>query len=93
MAADLWDTGVDVRLVNPGPIDTEIWDQPGNDPAHYDGPLEPPSVVADGIVAAIEGDRVRDTTSPDLALGGRVEDGQHRRLPRRVASSHEDRSR
>ena len=29
---------------SPAPIDTEIWDQPGNDPAHYDGPLEPPSV-------------------------------------------------
>ncbi len=56
MACDLWNTGVDVRLINPGPIDTEIWDQPGNDPAHYSGDLEPPSVVAEGIVAAIEGD-------------------------------------
>ena len=66
IAADLWNTGVDVRLVHPGPIDTEIWDQPGNDPAHYDGPLEPPSVVADGIVAAIEGDRFEHYL-PDLS--------------------------
>ena len=56
MALDLWDTPIEVRLIQPGPIDTEIWDRPGNDAALYDGPLEPPSVVAEGIVAAIEGD-------------------------------------
>lgn len=56
MAIDLWDTGVDVRLIIPGPIDTEIWDQPDNDDPFYDGPFEPPESVADGIVAAIEGD-------------------------------------
>src|SRR5205823_2996396 len=31
LAIDLWDTGVDVRLIIPGPIDTEIWDLPDND--------------------------------------------------------------
>lgn len=56
LALDLWDTGVQVRLVIPGPVDTEIWDQPGNEAPRYDGPLEPPSEVAAGIVAAIEGD-------------------------------------
>jgi short-subunit dehydrogenase len=56
MALDLWSTGVDVRLIIPGPIDTDIWDRPDNDPAIYDGPKEPPDTVADGIVAAIEGD-------------------------------------
>jgi short-subunit dehydrogenase len=66
MACDLWNTGVDVRLVNPGPVDTEIWDQPGNDPAQYDGELEPPSVVAEGIIAAIEGDRF-ESYVPDLS--------------------------
>lgn len=65
MAADLWHTGVEVRLVQPGPVDTEIWDQPGNDPAHYDGDLAPPSVVADAIVAAVEGSRF-ETYAPDL---------------------------
>ena len=66
MAADLWNTGVNVRLVHPGPIDTEIWDQPGNDPAHYDGELEPPSTVAAGIIAAIASDRFEHYV-PDLA--------------------------
>jgi len=56
MAADLWSTGIAVRLVHPGPIDTEIWDQPGNAPADYTGPFEPPSTVADAIIAAIESD-------------------------------------
>jgi short-subunit dehydrogenase len=57
MQLDLWHTGVDVRLVLPGAIDTEIWDRPGNDPPVYDGPLEPAADVAAGIAAAIEGDR------------------------------------
>ena len=65
MAIDLWDRPVDVHLVLPGPIDTEIWDRPGSDPPVYDGPKEPPSVVADAIVAAIEGDAF-ETYAPDL---------------------------
>jgi short-subunit dehydrogenase len=56
LALDLWHTGIEVRLVLPGAIATEIWDVPGNDPPLYDGPLEPAGTVADGIVAAIEGD-------------------------------------
>ena len=56
LALDLWDTPVEVRLIQPGPIDTEIWDRPGNEAPLYDGPLEPPEAVAAGIVAAIEGD-------------------------------------
>ena len=65
MALDLWHEPVDVRLVLPGAIDTDIWDRPGSDKAVYDGPLEPPSTVADGIVAAIEGDRFEHYV-PDL---------------------------
>jgi short-subunit dehydrogenase len=56
MALDLWDTGVDVRLIIPGPIDTEIWDLPDNEDPLYKGPYEPPEMVAEGIIAAIEGD-------------------------------------
>lgn len=66
MALDLWDTGVDVRLIIPGPIDTEIWDRPDNEAPLYDGPLEPPSVVAEGIVTAIGSDRFEHYL-PDLS--------------------------
>ncbi|MGB7052904.1 MAG: SDR family NAD(P)-dependent oxidoreductase [Acidimicrobiales bacterium] len=55
MAADLSGTGVSVRLVLPGAIDTEIWDQPGNDSPVYDGPKEPPEGIAAGIADAIDG--------------------------------------
>jgi len=57
MALDLWKTNVDVRLILPGAIDTEIWDVPGNDEAPFHGELAPPEVVATGIIDAIEGDR------------------------------------
>ncbi len=35
MRIDLDGSGVDVKLILPGPIDTEIWDQPGNDDAIF----------------------------------------------------------
>lgn len=53
---DLYGTGVETRLIIPGAIDTEIWDVPGDEPPLYEGPKEPPEVVARGIVAAIESD-------------------------------------
>jgi short-subunit dehydrogenase len=56
IAVDLFDTGVTVRLVNPGPIDTEIWDLPGNDDPLYHGPKISADEMAAGIVAAMEGD-------------------------------------
>jgi short-subunit dehydrogenase len=55
--ADLVGTGVAVRLVLPGSIDTEIWDQPDNDPPDYAGPLTPAAEVAAGIVTCIAGDQ------------------------------------
>ena len=54
---DLWDTPIEVRLINPGAIDTEIWFTPGEDEPIYDGEKESPDDIAVGIVAAIEGDR------------------------------------
>jgi short-subunit dehydrogenase len=56
MAVDLYDTGVSVRLIQPGPVDTEIWDQPDNEDPLYDGPKAPAEDVADGIIAALDSD-------------------------------------
>ena len=56
MNVDLFDTPIEIRLINPGAIDTEIWDTPGEDAPLYEGEKEPPESIAEGIVAAIEGD-------------------------------------
>ena len=56
MNVDLWDTPIEIRLINPGAIDTEIWDLPGEDAPIYEGEKEPPEAIAAGILAAIEGD-------------------------------------
>ncbi|HLH29385.1 MAG TPA: SDR family NAD(P)-dependent oxidoreductase, partial [Acidimicrobiales bacterium] len=65
MAADLAGTGVSVRLVLPGAIDTEIWDQPGNEDPLYAGPKEPPEGIAAAIADAVEGSRFEHYV-PDL---------------------------
>lgn len=65
LAAELTGTGVDARLILPGPIDTEIWDHPGQDDPFYKGDLESPALVADGIVAAVQGDCIEHWL-PDL---------------------------
>jgi short-subunit dehydrogenase len=54
LAIDLDGSGVAVKLVLPGAIDTEIWDQPDNDAPLYDGPKEPPEAIASDIVDAID---------------------------------------
>jgi short-subunit dehydrogenase len=56
-AIDLDGTGVRVKLVLPGAIDTEIWDQPDNDAPLYDGPKEPPDAIAGALADAIDSDR------------------------------------
>jgi hypothetical protein len=45
-----------VRLIVPGPVDTDIWDRPGTEHAAYDGDKAPADEVARGIAAAIESD-------------------------------------
>jgi short-subunit dehydrogenase len=57
MAIDLDRTGVSVKLILPGAIDTEIWDQPDNDDPLYDGPKESPESIAGPLVDAIDSDR------------------------------------
>jgi short-subunit dehydrogenase len=56
MAVDLHGTGVAVKLIEPGPVDTEIWDQPGNDEPLYQGPKVAADEVAEGIIAALGSD-------------------------------------
>ena len=56
MAVDLHGTNVAVRLIQPGPIDTDIWDRDGEDPPLFDIEKLPPELVAEGILGAIEGD-------------------------------------
>ena len=57
MAVDLHGTGVAVKLIEPGPVDTEIWDQPGSEEPLYQGPKVAAEEVADGIIAALGTDR------------------------------------
>ncbi len=68
LAMDLWHSGVRVHLVVPGAIATDIWDRPGNDPAHFSGELEPPGTVAGAIVALVDGTDGRfEVYVPDLS--------------------------
>ena len=57
IAADMAGTGVQVRLILPGTIDTELWDQPDNDPPLYQGDLVPAEETAVGIADAIDDER------------------------------------
>jgi short-subunit dehydrogenase len=54
MAIDLARTGLRVKLVHPGPIDTEIWSLPDNEDPIYDGPKVSPGECAAGILAAMD---------------------------------------
>jgi short-subunit dehydrogenase len=68
LAVDLAGSGVDVRLVTPGPFDTAIWDAGDAEPSHYTGPKYPPAVAADAIVTVLEGvDRVETFVPADIA--------------------------
>ena len=56
MYLDLAGTGVDIKLILPGPIATEIWDQPDNEPALIDIEKVPAADCAAGIADALEDD-------------------------------------
>jgi short-subunit dehydrogenase len=53
LAVDLHGTGISVKLIEPGPVDTEIWDQPDTDAPLYEGPKVPPDDVAAGIIVSL----------------------------------------
>jgi short-subunit dehydrogenase len=68
---DLDGTGVRVKLVLPGPIDTEIWiQQPGELPGLYDGPFVGAADCAADIVAAMEDPDGFEYYTPELVPGG-----------------------
>jgi short-subunit dehydrogenase len=56
MAVDLHGSGVAVKLIEPGPVDTEIWDHPGSEEPLYQGPKVDPDVVAEGIIDTLGAD-------------------------------------
>jgi short-subunit dehydrogenase len=49
-------TEIRVKLIQPGPVDTEIWDQPGSEQPLYQGPKVPAGEVARGIIDALDSD-------------------------------------
>jgi len=50
---DLAGSNIHVAIVNPGPIDTEIWEKE-DEPPTYSGPKYPPEIVTAAIFEAIE---------------------------------------
>ena len=87
MAVDLHGTGVEVKLMLPGPIETEIWDQPDNDPAPFNGPFVP---ALDCAAAILWGWKARASVLRARRVPGgfgfqrrrREQDRRHRRLRR-----------
>jgi short-subunit dehydrogenase len=65
-SAGLWNdldgSNIHVALINPGPIDTEIWDKEDEPPA-YEGKKYPPEIVSDAIFQAID-KRIHEMTIP-----------------------------
>ena len=57
---DLAGSGIHVAIVNPGPIDTEIWDK-AEQPTAYKGRKYPADLVADGVIDAIVNRRYEST--------------------------------
>jgi len=53
MAIDFWGTGVHLHVVNPGVIDTELFDLPDNETSLADLEALPPSEVTGAVIDAI----------------------------------------
>jgi short-subunit dehydrogenase len=71
MRMDLDGTGVKVKLVLPGPIETEIWEvQPGELPGLYEGPFVTAADCAADIVSAMEDDEGFEYYTPEEVPGG-----------------------
>jgi short-subunit dehydrogenase len=71
MRMDLDRSGVKVKLVLPGPIETEIWDvRPGELPGMYEGPFVTAADCAADIVAAMEDDEGFEYYTPEEVPGG-----------------------
>ena len=68
LAVDLHGTGVQLTVVSPGPIDTEIWSL--DEELIYTGKLYPPQVVADAVADAIEKGWVHRTVPRRYGLVG-----------------------
>src|SRR6185436_2168814 len=57
---DLAGSNIHAAVINPGPIDTEIWEK-DHEPGGYDGRKYPPGIIADAIFEAIEHKRFEMT--------------------------------
>jgi short-subunit dehydrogenase len=57
MAVDLYGSGITVKLIEPGPVDTEIWDHPDSEEPIYQGPKVAADLVAEGIIDALGSDK------------------------------------
>ena len=68
LAVDLYDTGVQLTVVSPGPVDTEIWSL--DEELIYTGKLYPPQVVADAVADAVEKGWVHRTVPRRYGLVG-----------------------
>ena len=56
MAVDLWQTGVRVRVVYPGLVDTELFSLPDNDPVIAAVEAVPVAELVDGVFDALDRD-------------------------------------
>ncbi|HZC51804.1 MAG TPA: SDR family NAD(P)-dependent oxidoreductase [Mycobacterium sp.] len=73
MAVDLHGSGVSVKLIEPGPVDTEIWDHPDSEEPLYQGPKVAADVVAEGIIDALGSDTFEHYVPGQMALKGIVD--------------------